>query len=310
MLAFNSGVLLSFSATVHVCWRKVFKEMSPGERLGRRIFGSLALGAFAAAANIALDIFVSRRDGVHATNTVNDFLIGAVVGLLGYAWVSRRESKQALELSTERLTREAIDNERKRIALEIHDSVGQALAGAIMHLELASDFLAMNQTAREHVRRAFQLVCGSMTDMRCALWDLYPEELQKLDLKSAIECLVKDWTTNDGLKVHFCVNGLPRRLSLETEKALLRICQEALSNAVRHAQAREVRIQLFFDSQEVRLHVKDDGCGFQPGQISESFGLISMQNRVLSSGGVWALHSEPGCGTDVQVSIPIPLAMN
>jgi signal transduction histidine kinase len=286
----------------------VFKEMSTSERLGRRIIGSLALGAFAALANIALDISVSRRDGVHATNTLNEFLIGVGVALLGYAWVSRRDSKHALELSTVRVMREAIDKERKRIALEIHDSVGQALTGAILHLELASDFLPVNQPAREHVRRAFQLVCGSMTDMRCALWDLYPEELQKLGLKSAIECLVRDWTTSDGLKVHFSVNGLPRRLPLETEKALLRICQEALSNAVRHAQAREVRIQLFFDSQEARLHVKDDGRGFQPGQISESFGLISMQNRVQSSGGVWALHSEPGCGTDVQVSIPIPLA--
>ena len=295
---------------MHEFWRKVFKEMSPGERLGRRIIGSLALGVFVTLANFALDIFVSRRDGIHATNTLNDFLIGVVVALLGYAWVSRRDAKQALELSTERLTREAIDKERKRIALEIHDSVGQALAGAILHLELAGEFLAANQSAHEHVRRAFHLVCGSMTDMRCALWDLYPEELQKLDLKSAIECLVKDWTTSERLKVHFCVNGLPRRLPLETEKALLRICQEALSNAVRHAQAREVRIQLFFDSKEARLHVKDDGQGFQPEQITESFGLISMQNRVQSSGGVWTLHSEPGCGTDVQVSIPIPLAMD
>lgn len=118
MLAFNSGDSLSSSATVHEFWRNVFKEMSPGERLGRRIIGSFALGVFATLANIALDIFVSRRDGVHATNTLNDFL-GLVVALLGYAWVSRGDSKQALELSTERLMREAIDNERKRIALEI-----------------------------------------------------------------------------------------------------------------------------------------------------------------------------------------------
>jgi signal transduction histidine kinase len=288
----------------------VFKKMSPGEKLGRRIIGSLVFGVFVALANVFLDVFVSRRDGAHATNTLNDLLIGIVVSLLGYAWVSRWDSKHALEISTERLMREAIEDERKRIALELHDSVGQALTGAILHLELASDSLAVSQDAREHVRSAFQLLCGCMTGMRCALWDLYPEELQKLDLKSAIECLVKDWTTSEGLKVHFSVNGLPRPLPFETEKALLRICQEALSNAVRHAQAREVRIQLSFDSQEARLHVKDDGQGFIPEQVSKSYGLISMQNRAQSSGGNWTLHSEPGCGTDVQVSIPIPMSMS
>jgi signal transduction histidine kinase len=179
-----------------------------------------------------------------------------------------------------------------------------------MHLELACDFLAPNQAAQEHVRRALQLICGSMTEMRCALWDLYPEELQKLDLRGAIECLVNDLTTNSGLKVQFSVDGSPRRLPLETERALLRVCQEALSNAVRHAQAQEVRIQLFFDSQEARLDVKDDGHGFEPEQNSESFGLISMRNRVESSGGVWIIHSELGCGTHVQAAIPIPLAID
>ena len=144
--------------------------------------------------------------------------------------------------------------------------------------------------------------------MRCALWDLYPDELQKLDLQSSIESLVNDLTSSDGVVVHFSTDGASRRLPLDIERALLRICQEALSNIVKHARAHEVKIALFFDSQHARLSVEDDGQGFQPEEVSESFGLISMQNRAKSLGGVWTIRSELGRGTDVRVSIPIPHA--
>lgn len=199
-------------------WRKVFKAMSPSDRLRWRIIGSLALGVFVALANLFLDISVSRRDGAHATNALNEFIIGVTAALLGYVWVSHRDATHELELSTERRMQEAVHEERKRIALEIHDTVGQAHAGAILHLELASDFLAPNQTAREHVRRALQLICGSMTEMRCALWDLYPEELQKLDLRGAIECLVNDLTTNSGLKGALCRGWLAPPASFGNRK--------------------------------------------------------------------------------------------
>lgn len=142
--------------------------------------------------------------------------------------------------------------------------------------------------------------------MRCALWDLYPEELQKLDLKNAIEMLVKDLTADNELSVQFSLDGKVRRLPLDIEKGLLRISQEALSNIVKHARAREVRIDLFLDSERARLSVKDDGQGFQPDLHAGSFGLTSMQDRTTSLGGIWTIHSEPGCGTEVHASIPIP----
>lgn len=280
--------------------------MSPNEKLARRIIGSLALGVLVALANLALDVLFSRRDGAHATIALNDMIIGAAAALLGYIWVSRRDAKHAQELLTERRMEEAIHEERKRIALEIHDTVGQAHAGAIMHMELAGSFLGANAAASEHVHRALQLVCGSMTEMRCALWDLYPEELEKLDLRSALECLVKDLTASKGPAIHLSTDGLTRRIPMEVVKALLRICQEAVSNSVKHSKAHEVRIDLRFDSRVARLRVEDDGDGFQPEEYSESFGLISMRNRAQSLGGMWAIHSEPGRGTDVHASIPIP----
>jgi signal transduction histidine kinase len=280
--------------------------MSPDERLGRRIIGSFVLGVAVAVANFALDKTFARMGAARDTTVLNDLIIGAAAAVLAYIWVSRQDVKHALERSKEKLMQEAVDGERKRMALELHDTVCQANTGAIMHLELAGDSLGRNVAAQEHVRRALQLVRGSMTEMRCALWDLYPEELQKVDLKSGIEYLVKDLTADNELSVQFSLDGTNRRLPLEIEKALLRISQEALSNVVKHAQAREVRIELFLDAQRARLSVKDDGQGFQPELNSGSFGLTSMQDRTKTLGGVWTIRSEPGRGTEIHASIPIP----
>jgi signal transduction histidine kinase len=281
--------------------------MSPDERLGRRIIGCFILGVSVAVANFALDVFFARLRTVPITTVFNDLIIGAAAALLAYIWVSRQDTKHELELSREKLTQQAVQEERKRIALELHDTVCQAHTGAILHLELAGDSLGKNLAAKEHVHRALHLVRGSMTEMRCALWDLYPEELQKVDLRTAIEYLVKDLTAGSAVNVEFSFDGMSRRLPLEIEKGL---SQEALSNIVKHAQAREVRIELSLDSQRARLCVKDDGNGFQPESNLGSFGLTSMRDRTRALGGVWTIRSDPGCGTEVHASIPTPPAMN
>ncbi|MGA7921599.1 MAG: sensor histidine kinase [Candidatus Acidiferrales bacterium] len=280
--------------------------MSPDERFGRRIIGSFVLGVCVALANFVVDLSFTRMGSARDTNVLNDLIIGAAAALLAYVWVSRQDAKHALELSREKLMQEAIHAERKRIALELHDTVCQAHSGTIMHLELAGDLLGENLAAQTHVHRALQLVRGSMAEMRCALWDLYPEELEKVDLKNAIETLVKDLTADNGLSVQLSLDGKIRRLPPNIEKGLLRISQEALSNIAKHAQAREVRIDLFIDSERARLSVKDDGQGFQPDLNAGSFGLTSMQDRTKAMGGIWTIRSEPGRGTEVHASIPIP----
>ena len=283
--------------------------MSPEESLGRRIVGSFVFGLFVAVSNFGLDRLFARMGAARDTNVLNDLLIGAAAALLGYIWMSRQEVKHTLELSREKLMQEAIQGERKRMAFELHDTVCQAHTAAIMHLELAGDTLGENLAASEHLNRALGLVRGSTTEIRCALWDLYPEELQKVGLKKAIEHLVKDLTADSRMDVQFSLTGKIHELPPEVEKGLLRISQEALSNVVKHAQAREVRIELVLDSGRARLSVKDDGQGFEPELSSGSLGLTSMRNRTKTLGGVWTIQSEPGRGTEVNASIPIPPAM-
>jgi signal transduction histidine kinase len=284
--------------------------MSRYEKLGRRVVGSLALGIAVALVNFALDVRFARLGDAPATAILNDLIIGTAAGLFAYLWVSRQASKYARERATEKRMQEAVHQERKRMALELHDTVCQALAAANMHMELAGDSLAPNLDSQEHFHRALQLVRGSITNMRCALWDLYPEELQKVDLKSALEYLVKDLTAGNSLNVQLSLDGIVRRLPPDVEKSLLRISQEALSNVVKHAQAHEVRIELLLEAQQAQLRVKDDGRGFQPELNAGTYGLTSMQDRTKTLGGVWTIESAPGRGTEVHASIPIPPMSN
>lgn len=146
--------------------------------------------------------------------------------------------------------------------------------------------------------------------MRRSLWDLYPEEAQKVHMKRALEGLIEDLTAGNGLTARLSLGGTIRRLPPEIERGLLRISQEALANVVRHAQAHEVYVELILDSQHARLCVRDDGLGFQPERIPGTYGLNSMQDRTRALGGEWTIHSEPGHGTEILASIPIPPAGN
>lgn len=276
------------------------------DKLGRRILGSVGLGVLVGLANFALDRAFDRLGIERATTVLNDVAIGAAAALLAYIWVSRQAVRYARALAEETRLQAALSAERKRIALELHDTVGQAHAGAVLRLDCARDALDGGAPARDDVDKALQLVRASMTEMRCALWDLYPEELQKVSLTGAIQSMANDLVVGRGLAVHCSFDGVVRRLPPEAEKGLLRISQEALSNVLKHAQASEVRIDLCFDAHQARLSVKDDGRGFQPDRHHASLGLTSMRNRASALGGEWAISSGEGRGTEVRVSIPIP----
>jgi signal transduction histidine kinase len=259
----------------------------PPAKLGRRILGSFILGAVVGIANFALDVSFPQFHKVPATTVFNDFIIGTAAGVLAYIWVTRQTARHALELSREKLT------------------VCQAHAAAVMHLECAEESPEMNPEAREHLNRASQLVRGATTEMRCVLWDLYPEEMQKVDLRTAMEYLAKNLTAGTGLNVRVSIGGDLERLPQKVRSGLLRISQEALSNVVRHAHAHDACIEVLVDSGQAHLCVKDDGRGFRTEPEPGTFGLTSMENRTKALGGLWEIHSEPGRGTEIRASIPM-----
>lgn len=279
--------------------------MSPDEQFARRIISAFVIGVLVAITNFVLDISLDHFGIVLATNALNDLLIGLAAATMAYVWVSRQASVHARELSSEKIKQRAVDEERKRIALELHDTVSQDLTSIVIQLENAAACL---NGQSEVVEGALQTARRGMAEMRCALWDLYPEELRRVDLGGAIEHLSKDLATGSALSVQCSVSGIIRRLPTDVEKNLLRISQEALFNVVKHAKAHEVSVELILDEQRAELSVKDDGQGFATDSSLGGFGLSFMKDRAKVLGGECWISSERGRGTEVHASIPIPRA--
>ena len=202
----------------------------------------------------------------------------------------------------------AVLAERNRIAREIHDNLAQDILGISVQLELVARLMpAAAETAKGHLDRARMLVRNSMTEARRYVWDLRSQELQKKDLPAALRDTTKRLTAQSNIETVVEVAGLTRPLPVEVESNLLRIGQEAINNAVKHARANRIEVGLNFDTHNVRLSVRDNGRGFdQSEQIADGhFGLLGMRERAEQLGGVLSIDSAPERGTQIAVEVPL-----
>jgi signal transduction histidine kinase len=151
------------------------------------------------------------------------------------------------------------------------------------------------------------LVRNSMTEARRYVWDLRSQELQKKDLTAALRDTTKRLTAQSDIETVVEVAGLTRPLPVEVETNLLRIGQEAINNAVKHARANRIEVGLNFDTANVTLSVRDNGRGFdQNEQIADGhFGLLGMRERAEQIGGVLLIDSAPERGTQIAVEVPL-----
>jgi len=198
--------------------------------------------------------------------------------------------------------------ERTRIAREIHDTLAQGFTGVVIQLEVAEDALSDDpEEARAHLLRARELARESLTEARRSVWHLRPPALERGDLVSALASLVAELAHESTVEIEFSHHGVPPRLAPDTESNLMRLCQEALTNARRHARAGSIRVELVFGSRQVELRVEDDGQGFDPSQPShpDGFGFLSMTERAERMGGQLIIDSQPGQGTRVVVLVPV-----
>jgi ligand-binding sensor domain-containing protein/signal transduction histidine kinase len=203
---------------------------------------------------------------------------------------------------------QAVLAERGRIAREIHDNLAQDILGISVQLELVARLMpAAAETAKGHLDRARILVRNSMTEARRYVWDLRSQELHKKDLAAALRDTTKRLTAQSNVEAVVEVAGPLRPLPPEVETNLLRIGQEAINNAVKHAQANRIDVTLNFDTRSVRLSVRDDGRGFDPSEqiVDGHFGLIGMRERAEQVGGVLSIESERERGTRIAVDVPL-----
>jgi ligand-binding sensor domain-containing protein/signal transduction histidine kinase len=227
------------------------------------------------------------------------------VGLCLLAW-----QLYALRLRQVRARFAAVLQERNRIARELHDNLAQEILGVSVQLEIVARLMnTSTEAARTHLDRARALVRSSIAEARRYVWDLRSQSLEERDLPTALAEMTRRLTAESGVQTQFQVGGTFRPLPPQVENNLLRIGQEAVNNAVRHAQARTIAVNLDFDARGVRLSVRDDGRGFdrqsQSNGSNGHFGLVSMRERAEEMGGSVQINSSPGEGSEVLVSVPI-----
>jgi ligand-binding sensor domain-containing protein/signal transduction histidine kinase len=204
----------------------------------------------------------------------------------------------------------AVLAERNRIAREIHDNLAQEMLGISVQLEVVARTMpASAELARTHLDRVRMLVRHGIAEARRYVWDLRSQALDKNDLPAALSDTARRLTSETEVQAKVEVSGTFRPLSQLIEGNLLRIGQEAINNAVRHAQARNVAINLKFDAKRVQLTIRDDGLGFDyqisPKGEAKHFGLIGMRERAVRIGGTLKINSRADEGTEVLVDVPI-----
>lgn len=204
----------------------------------------------------------------------------------------------------------AVLQERNRIAREIHDTLAQGFVGISMQLEIVSRLSSSSaDVARQHLDQARQIVRDSLSEARRSIWQLRSQTTDNEDLALRLSKAAKQSVGIRPVKLSLEVRGTYRPLSEDLENELLRIGQEAVSNAVRHADPKHIQLELAFDIKKVRLSIQDDGCGFtvgpQSGGPAGHFGLKGMQERADQISAKLVVESEAGKGTKILVEAPL-----
>lgn len=255
-----------------------------------------------------------------AVLVLQTFLIGfGIVGGEKLAAVSEERRRTVQRLQTTLVENEGlhaqlvaqardagVEDERRRMAREIHDTVAQGLTGVITQLEAADQAIGHPATLRRHLANAADLARTSLAEARRSMQALGPGPLERGRLEDALDELVADWSQLHGVPATATVTGGAVPRSTEIEVALLRVAQEGLANVAKHAAAHRVGVTLSRLDDRLVLDVRDDGHGFDPDAVngSISFGLTTMRQRVAALGGELVVESAPGSGTALSASIP------
>lgn len=211
-----------------------------------------------------------------------------------------------------RRTLEVQEEERRRIAAEVHDGVAQLAVTALCVTQTLRRPDSVPGVVMHHVELLQRLLTELVGDLRAAVYDLRPTLLDELGLEAALDDLVAKTERGAGLRCTFKTRGEPFVLADRSELALYRVAQEAIQNAVSHASARRLAVSLGFTAGRVRLRILDDGRGIdwadQQARRDEHLGLASMRERAQSIGGSLRILSTPSRGTLVVVDVPAPAA--
>ena len=246
------------------------------------------------------DLEILTTIGVHLSEIASNAQLHASL-------VEKEAVRQAL---LEALVR-AQEDERARLARELHDGAGQTLTSLLVRLKVLEK-QQKDERLRENVSDLCEATSGIIEQVRGVSYRLRPSALEEFGLDLALRSLVQDMTEPSEIEVDYNLSLREKRLPFEIESTLYRIAQECMTNVLRHAQATQVAVELFSLPYAICLRVEDNGIGFDPNEMGNGrkrprLGLIGLQERAEMLGGSLVVKSAPGAGTSVQVRIPLEM---
>jgi signal transduction histidine kinase len=205
---------------------------------------------------------------------------------------------------------QSVIDERARLAREVHDTLAQGFVGISSQLAVVDSYMPPEDSpGRQSLEIARRMAQYSLTEARRSVMDLRAAALDETDLGGALQLGAHQWTARSGLDVKVNVSGDASGLPENVAHHVLRMAQEAVNNAVKHAHASTLKLDLVVQPKQLELRIQDDGSGFDPeGMLLSSqgnFGLMGMRERVERLEGEFDLHSRPGQGTELKFTVPL-----
>ena len=246
----------------------------------------------------------------HLILVLSFFIAGLIVVGVGAAWAARlrlKEQDRNRKMAEAEFT--AVLSERNRLAREIHDTLAQGFTATLLQLQLVRNAAKKDRDSlANHLDITEQLIRSNLREARNSIWQMSPQVLETGDLVTSLKDILKQLSQGVVATTHFEVRGRERRLPPIVESNVLRLGQEAITNAVKHAGATSLTVTMEFQDDQIVLVVRDDGRGFDPANPPRSeggFGLIGMQGRAKEIKGKLEIRSTPNQGTELILSIPL-----
>jgi len=206
---------------------------------------------------------------------------------------------------------EAQEQERRRLARELHDSVNQVIASAKFRIQTAENqILRGDPKWQESCGKSKEMLDLVLKQVRRLSHNLRPGELDDLGLVPAVRTALREFQDRTGITVHFSALGFEQRFEATLESTIYRIIQEALTNIEKHSSATTVEVELIDSELGLILEIADNGIGIDPGQsqrVREGLGLVHMRERAGLVGGTFAIETQPGEGVRIRIHVPAAL---
>jgi len=246
-----------------------------------------------------------KEHEIHLMGSLGNFLGSAIES--AQLMETIRRHRQDLKRLTEKLFASQ-EEERRRIARELHDEAGQSLTGVKLALERLEEKVGRsNHRAKAQIGEIHAMIRRTSEEIRRLSYHLHPTLLSDLGLEPALNLYFKEIRNHAGIHIDFHMVGFDQRLSVDIETVFYRFSQEALTNTLKHAGAPNFRLSIIKSYPRIIFLAEDDGCGFDTGIIDKdkrSLGLLGMRERAHLLGGSFQLRSKPEEGTRIRIEIP------